>query len=117
MNIPFFVKEALVNSINIHIYNVRWWKDLYGDIKLEYARDRIVECYFWSYSCLYEEEYARSRIVLAKLLKLVSLLDDTYDEHAALEECRVLTKAIERLVSLFVNLHKQNRTFIRRVNA
>ncbi|RLM69371.1 alpha-humulene synthase-like [Panicum miliaceum] len=74
----------------------RWWKDLYGDIKLDYARDRIVECYFWSYSCLYEEEYARSRIVLAKLLKLISLLDDTYDEHATLEECRVLSKAIER---------------------
>ncbi|OEL20250.1 Alpha-humulene synthase, partial [Dichanthelium oligosanthes] len=73
-----------------------WWKDLYGDVKLDYARDRVVECYFWSYSCVYEEEYARSRIVLAKLLMLTSLLDDTYDEHATLEECQVLTKVLER---------------------
>nr|CAB3491949.1 unnamed protein product [Digitaria exilis] len=73
-----------------------WWKDLSEDVKLDYARDRVVECYFWSYSCLYEEEYARSRIVLAKLLMLTSLLDDTFDEYATLEECRVLTKALER---------------------
>ncbi|KAJ1276171.1 hypothetical protein BS78_05G193600 [Paspalum vaginatum] len=73
-----------------------WWKDLSADIKLDYVRDHVVECYFWSYSCLYEEEYARSRIVLTKLLMLTSLLDDTYDEHATLEECRVLSKAIER---------------------
>ncbi|CAM0153072.1 unnamed protein product [Urochloa decumbens] len=73
-----------------------WWKDLYGDVKLDYVRDRVVEGYFWSYSCLYEEEHARSRVVLAKLLMLTSLLDDTFDEHATLEECRVLAKAIER---------------------
>ncbi|KAF8700146.1 hypothetical protein HU200_034515 [Digitaria exilis] len=73
-----------------------WWKDLSEYVNLGYARDRVVECYFWSYCCLYEEEYARSRIVLAKLLKLTTLLDDTFDEYATLEECRVLSKALER---------------------
>ncbi|KAJ1255974.1 hypothetical protein BS78_05G194100 [Paspalum vaginatum] len=72
-----------------------WWNDLSTDIKLDYARDHVVVCYFWSYSCMYEEEYARSRVVLAKLLMLASLLDDTY-EHATLEECRVLAKVIKR---------------------
>jgi hypothetical protein len=59
-------------------------------------RDRIVECYFWAYSVYYEEEYARARMVLIKLLMLASFLDDTYDDHATLEECRKLSKAIER---------------------
>ncbi|XP_034570343.1 tau-cadinol synthase isoform X1 [Setaria viridis] len=74
----------------------QWWKDLSEDIKLEYVRDRIVECYFWAYSVYYEQEYARARMILARLFVLTSLLDDTYDDHATLEECRELTKAIER---------------------
>nr|UIB01639.1 tau-cadinol synthase [Cymbopogon martinii] len=74
----------------------QWWKDLSEDIGLEYVRDRIVECYFWAYSVYYEEEYGRARMILVKLLMLTSLLDDTYDDHATLEECRELSKAIER---------------------
>lgn len=74
----------------------QWWKDLSEHIELEYVRDRIVECYFWAYSVYYEEEYSRARMILAKLLMLTSLLDDTYDDHATLEECRELNKAIER---------------------
>ncbi|TVU47046.1 hypothetical protein EJB05_06624, partial [Eragrostis curvula] len=73
-----------------------WWNELSRDIGLDYVRDRIVECYFWSYTVHYEEEYARARMILAKLFMLTSLLDDTYDVHATLEECRDLHKAVER---------------------
>jgi len=74
----------------------QWWKDLSGEIGLDYVRDRIVECYFWSYSVHYEQANARARVILAKLFMLTSLLDDTYDVHATLEEARELNKAIER---------------------
>ncbi|CAL4931034.1 unnamed protein product [Urochloa decumbens] len=74
----------------------QWWKDLSKDIGLEYVRDRIVECYFWAYSVYYEQEYARARMILVRLFVLISLLDDTYDDHATLEESKELTKAIER---------------------
>ncbi|KAG2551935.1 tau-cadinol synthase-like isoform X1 [Panicum virgatum] len=74
----------------------QWWKDLSEDVGLEYVRDRIVECYFWAYSMYYEQEYARARMILVRLFILTSLLDDTYDDHATLEESRDLTKAIER---------------------
>ncbi|KAF8701686.1 hypothetical protein HU200_033452 [Digitaria exilis] len=74
----------------------RWWKDLSGEIGLDYVRDRIVECYFWSYTVHYEQANARARMMLAKLFLLTSLLDDTYDVHATLEEARELNKAIER---------------------
>jgi hypothetical protein len=49
----------------------------------------------------YEEEYARARMILVKLFMLTSLLDDTYDDHATLEECRELSEAIERYFVLF----------------
>ncbi|PAN49532.1 hypothetical protein PAHAL_9G467700 [Panicum hallii] len=74
----------------------QWWKDLSEDTGLEYVRDRLVECYFWAYSIYYEQEYARARMILVRLFVLTSLLDDTYDDYATLEESRDLTKAIER---------------------
>lgn len=74
----------------------QWWKDLSGEIGLGYVRDRIVECYFWSYTVHYERGQARARMILAKVFMLTSLLDDTYDVHATLEEARELNKAIQR---------------------
>ncbi|CAL5012615.1 unnamed protein product [Urochloa decumbens] len=74
----------------------QWWKDLSREIGLDYVRDRIVECYFWSYTVHYEQANARARMILAKLFLLTSLLDDTYDVHATLDEARELNKAIER---------------------
>lgn len=90
-----------MNKIHNYAYLIcnRWWKDLSEEIGLEYVRDRIVECYFWAYSVYYEQEYARARMILVKIFMLTSLLDDTYDEHATLEESRKLTIAIERLFS------------------
>ncbi|KAK3151678.1 hypothetical protein QOZ80_3AG0249120 [Eleusine coracana subsp. coracana] len=73
-----------------------WWKDLYGSVKLSYARDRLVENYFWTCGVFHEEEYSRARIMFAKTFGLLSLMDDTYDVHATLEECYKLNEAIQR---------------------
>lgn len=82
--------------------NIRWWKELSGDVRLSYARDRVVECYFWAHTVYYEQEYTNARMILAKIFALLSVLDDTYDVRATLEESRMLTKAIQRLESVFV---------------
>ncbi|ONL98160.1 terpene synthase8 [Zea mays] len=74
----------------------QWWKGLCDVIGPDYGRDRIVECYFWAFSMYYEEEHARARMILARLIMLASLLDDTFDDRATLQECRELNKAIER---------------------
>ncbi|KAL6648161.1 hypothetical protein ACP70R_012385 [Stipagrostis hirtigluma subsp. patula] len=74
----------------------RWWKDLYKEVGLTYSRDRVVECYLWSYTAFYEQEYTRARMILAKIIALIILTDDTYDVRATLEECRKLNEAIQR---------------------
>ncbi|KAL6648162.1 hypothetical protein ACP70R_012386 [Stipagrostis hirtigluma subsp. patula] len=74
----------------------QWWKDLYGEVGLSYARDRMVECYFWAFSVYYEQEHTRARMILAKVFALTSLLDDTYDVFATLEDSRKLNEAIQR---------------------
>ncbi|EAZ27000.1 hypothetical protein OsJ_10928 [Oryza sativa Japonica Group] len=73
-----------------------WWRELYESVKLSYARDRLVESYFWTCGVFHEEEYSRARIMFAKVFGLLSLMDDTYDVHATLEECYKLNEAIQR---------------------
>lgn len=65
-------------------------------MKLPYARDRVVEAYFWTCGMLHEEEYSHARILFAKTFGMVSLLDDTFDVHATLEECHELNEAMQR---------------------
>ncbi|XP_037475061.1 tau-cadinol synthase-like [Triticum dicoccoides] len=74
----------------------RWGNDLYEDVGLSYSRNRIVECYFWSYTVHYEQHYGHARLILAKLFALSSLLDDTFDMHATLEEGQKLNEAIQK---------------------
>uniref|UniRef100_A0A0E0KE03 Uncharacterized protein n=1 Tax=Oryza punctata TaxID=4537 RepID=A0A0E0KE03_ORYPU len=73
-----------------------WWRELYDSVKLSYARDRLVEFYFWICGVFHEEDYSRARIMLAKVFGFLSLMDDTYDVHATLDECHKLNEAIQR---------------------
>ncbi|KAL6649982.1 hypothetical protein ACP70R_014206 [Stipagrostis hirtigluma subsp. patula] len=73
-----------------------WWRDLYHDVKLNYTRDRAVELYFWASGVFLGEGNAHARIVLAKTIALSSLMDDTYDVRATVEECEKFDEAIQR---------------------
>ncbi|XP_044319526.1 tau-cadinol synthase-like [Triticum aestivum] len=77
-------------------YFTKWWHDLYRYVGLNYARDRLVEGYIWCYAVYHEKEFALSRVFLTKQLMLISLMDDTYDAHATIEDCRLLNAAIQR---------------------
>ena len=86
----------VVNNI-ILVVDFRWGNDLYEEVGLTYSRHRMVECFFWSCTVHYEENYGHARMILSKLFALASLLDDTFDMHATLEEGRKLNEAIQRL--------------------
>ena len=79
-------------------FNYRWWRDLYRDVGLTYARDRIVEPYFYNFGAFHEEENSRIRITVTKVFSLIGLLDDTYDVRATMEECQMLDEAMQRYV-------------------
>ncbi|WVZ59787.1 hypothetical protein U9M48_009886, partial [Paspalum notatum var. saurae] len=76
--------------------NSQWWKDVYQEVELNYARDRVVEVFFWSYTIYHKQDYSRARTMLTKIFSLVTLLDDTYDVHATLDDCHKLTEALQR---------------------
>ena len=75
----------------------RWWKDFEAPTKLFYARDRMVEGYFWILGVYFEPKYAKARHITTKLLTFASLFDDTFDAYATFEELELFMVAIERL--------------------
>lgn len=64
--------------------------------KLSYARDRMVECYFWTLGVYFEPQYSRARIMLAKTIAMISVIDDTYDSYGTVDELQIFTDAVER---------------------
>nr|QEY10188.1 terpene synthase 4 [Scutellaria barbata] len=74
----------------------RWWKGLEVTTKLPYARDRLVETYFWIVGVYFEPKYGVARKFLTKLQSIGSLFDDTYDAYGIHQELQLFTDAIER---------------------
>ncbi|KAG8389004.1 hypothetical protein BUALT_Bualt02G0184300 [Buddleja alternifolia] len=75
----------------------RWWNEFDLKTKLPYTRDRVVECYFWGLASRYEPQYSYVRVAVAKNMQMVTVIDDTYDNYATLEEAQLFTEALERL--------------------
>lgn len=66
-------------------------------MKLSYARDRVIELYFWILGVYFEPQYSLAREMLTRVLITVSILDDTFDAHGTYEELNLFTQAIKRL--------------------
>ncbi|XVF04090.1 hypothetical protein REPUB_Repub05bG0051700 [Reevesia pubescens] len=74
----------------------RWWRGLDIKSNFPFARDRLVECYFWILGVYFEPHYSLARTFMTKLIALTSILDDTYDAYGTHEELDIFTKAIHR---------------------
>ncbi|CAD5189103.1 unnamed protein product, partial [Musa acuminata subsp. malaccensis] len=69
-----------------------WWNDLAPSKNLNFARDRSVECYFWILGVFFELYYSRARVIMTKVIALISILDDIYDVYSILEKSQQLAK-------------------------
>ncbi|KAI3760837.1 hypothetical protein L1987_51236 [Smallanthus sonchifolius] len=74
----------------------KWWKDFDVPKNIPYARNRVVECYFWALAVYFEPKYSVSRVFLARFFFIQTVLDDTYDAYGTYEELVKFTEAIER---------------------
>ncbi|XP_058100966.1 (-)-germacrene D synthase-like [Magnolia sinica] len=74
----------------------RWWKDLGLATKYSFARDRLVETYFWILGVYFEPQYTRARAIKTKIMKLLSIIDDIYDAYALFDELEIFTNAVYR---------------------
>ncbi|KAG5223907.1 terpene synthase [Salix suchowensis] len=116
-----FNRVQLLHKQELSILS-RWWNDLNFAKEFPYAKDRIVEIYFWANGIHFDDPQQPggdsfstpsrepgslpgcraatcdtfSRMMTMKYTKIVSLVDDTYDAHASFEELQHFTDAIER---------------------
>ncbi|KAL3508579.1 hypothetical protein ACH5RR_027980 [Cinchona calisaya] len=72
-----------------------WWRSIDCPKNLPFARDRLVECYFWIMNVYFEPHYSLARTILAKVITMISIVDDIYDVYGTLDELALLTDAIE----------------------
>ncbi|XP_071902388.1 (-)-germacrene D synthase-like isoform X1 [Coffea arabica] len=73
-----------------------WWKELDFGRKLPFARDRMVEGYFWIIGVYFEPQYALARKIMSKVIAIASIIDDIYDAYGTYNELEIFTEAIER---------------------
>lgn len=74
----------------------RWWKELDFEKKLPYVRDRIVESFFWALIVYYEPCHSHARLFLCKIVEMMTVVDDTYDAYATIDELTLFTNALQR---------------------
>ncbi|XP_017979597.1 PREDICTED: probable terpene synthase 9 [Theobroma cacao] len=76
---------------------VEWWEDLNYKERLPFARDRLLESYFWTMgSCPPGPQFSRYRRNLAKFASMVTALDDIFDVYGSLDELEKYTDAVNR---------------------
>ncbi|KAJ0733905.1 putative (-)-beta-caryophyllene synthase [Helianthus annuus] len=74
----------------------KWWKGIDVPNNLPYARDRLVESYFWALGVYFEPKYSLARIFLTKVIAMATVIDDTYDAYGTYEELEIFTEAVMR---------------------
>lgn len=66
------------------------------DLDKSFARDRLVEHYFWSNGMVSEPQYGASRNVITKLTSIITIIDDFYDVYGSVEELELFTDFVDR---------------------
>nr|QJX58312.1 monoterpene synthase 9 [Salvia pomifera] len=73
-----------------------WWNNSCLAEKLPFVRDRMVESYFWAVALFEAHQNGYQRKMAAKIITLITALDDVYDIYGTLDELELFTEAIRR---------------------
>ncbi|XP_024046987.1 gamma-terpinene synthase, chloroplastic-like [Citrus clementina] len=76
-------------------YVSTWWRKT-GLGELHFARDRIMENFFWALGEVWEPQFEYCRRMSTKVNALITTIDDVYDVYGTLDELELFTNAVER---------------------
>ncbi|GAV90241.1 LOW QUALITY PROTEIN: Terpene_synth domain-containing protein/Terpene_synth_C domain-containing protein, partial [Cephalotus follicularis] len=76
-------------------YVSKWWRDTGLGEKLSFARDRLMENFFWTVGVIFEPQFGYCRR-MTKVNALITTIDDVYDVYGTLDELELFTDAVER---------------------
>lgn len=74
----------------------RWWKCIGLANNVNFIRDRLTECFFWTVGIVFEPQHSNCRIGLTKVTSLITTIDDIYDVYGSLDELELFTDAVKR---------------------
>ncbi|XP_022927977.1 terpene synthase 10-like [Cucurbita moschata] len=77
-------------------YVSSWWRKTELGKKLRFARDQLMENFFWTIGIGYEPDLEYFRRMGTKLVALITMIDDVYDVYGTLDELELFTNAIEK---------------------
>ncbi|KAF9600971.1 hypothetical protein IFM89_014677 [Coptis chinensis] len=80
----------------------RWWEDLGlgSHPKLSFARDRLMECFFWTTGVIGDPRFYYYKKWYTKLNTMVTTIDDVYDVYGTLDELMLLREAVVNLARM-----------------
>ena len=84
---------------------IRWWRSTGLGEKLNFARDRLIECFLATVGLRFEPQFGYFRRMSTRVNVLITLIDDIYDVYGKLDELELFTDAVERLVTMYYVLH------------
>ncbi|XP_030544401.1 isoprene synthase, chloroplastic-like [Rhodamnia argentea] len=73
-----------------------WWNTVGLAKRLSFARDRLMECFFWAVGIAKEAPLSNCRKAVTKAFALILVLDDVYDVFGTLDELELFTDAVRR---------------------
>ena len=63
--------------------------------KLNFARDRLMDNFFWTVGVIFEPEFGYCRYMSTRVNALITTIDDVYDVYGTLDELELFTDAVE----------------------
>ncbi|MBA0861110.1 hypothetical protein Goshw_024613 [Gossypium schwendimanii] len=64
--------------------------------KVNFVRDRLTECFFWTVRVVSQPQFRHCRKVLTKVASFVTTINDISDVHGTLDELESFTDAVQR---------------------
>ncbi|KAF7823093.1 isoprene synthase, chloroplastic-like [Senna tora] len=74
----------------------RWWNEIGLAKKLSFARDRLMESFFWALGMAPNPQFSKCREELTKVAAFITVIDDVYDVYGTLDELELFTDAVQR---------------------
>ncbi|KAJ7942620.1 Farnesene synthase [Quillaja saponaria] len=74
----------------------RWWTNQGLKEHMNFARDRLVECFMCSVGLISDPQYGSFRKCLTKVINFILVIDDIYDIYGSIEELKQFTDAVIR---------------------
>nr|WKW91725.1 TPS1 [Cinnamomum burmanni] len=103
------MNPSLLELAKLHFNNVqttfqrglrsvsRWWKDLgLGEQYSSFARDRLVNSFFWAAAVTSEPQFGRCQEAVTKVIQFITTIDDIYDVYGTVDELELFTNAVDR---------------------